>query len=77
MLLQGLASLVVKTSPSLPAASIIASGAAETSRPSRATSGHIFREACIRVVKLLVNLAIAVAAGEWQWHFTATPNDLH
>ena len=64
MLLQGLASLVVKTIPSLPAALMIANGAAPTSRLSRATSGHIFQEVCIRVVMHLINMAIAVADGE-------------
>ena len=73
MLLQGLASLVAKTNRSLPVASIIASGAAATGRPSRATSGPIFQGVCIRVVMPLINMAIVVADGEWQ--FIPTPND--
>jgi hypothetical protein len=63
MLLQGHASLKVKTNPSLSAALTTVSGAVPTSQPSRATSGHIFRDVCIRVVTQLISMEIAVADG--------------
>ena len=64
MFLQGLASLMVKANPSLSAASIIASGAALTSRSSRGINSNIFRRICIRVVKPLIRVAIVVVDGE-------------
>ena len=74
MLPHGPASLVAKANSSLPAASMIAGGAALTSRPSRATSGHISRRVCTHVVTPLVSVATAVADGDG---FIPTPNDFH
>ena len=64
MLLQGVASLVAKTNPSLFAALMIASGTAPTNRPSPATSGHIFQRVCIPVVMPLTTMVNVVVDGE-------------
>ena len=64
MLLQGLASIMAKTNPSLFAALMIASGIAPTNRPSPATSGHIFQGVCTLVVMPLITMANVVVDGE-------------